>query len=126
LIVLLLTRVLLVLAVAGVLAGSGAAAPSSLRSVAFVAIHGHGTVTSTPNGIHCPGACRGVFTKNAHITLKATAAPGWKVGHFEGSCKSTSHTCAFDLVSPHDCVGGACPIGAFGVRAFFVRLSGPA
>jgi hypothetical protein len=91
-----------------------------------VAVHGHGTVTSTPNGIHCPGACRGVFTKNAHITLQARAAPGWQVGHFEGSCKSRSSTCGFDLVSPHDCVGGACPIGAFGVRAFFVRRSGSA
>jgi hypothetical protein len=96
--------------------------------VAFVSIHGHGSVTSTPNGIRCPSACRGIFMKNAHVTLRAKAAPGWKVGHFEGWCKSRSGggTCSFDLVSPHDCAGGACPIGAFGVRAYFVRRTGSA
>jgi hypothetical protein len=117
----LLLRVLGALVVAGVLAVSSSAAPSSLRAVAFMAVHGHGTVTSTPRGIHCPAACRGVFTEHAHVTFHARPAPGWTFGHFEGWCKSKTRTCGFDLVSPHDCIGGACPIGAFGSRAYFVR-----
>ena len=122
-VVTLFVRVLGALVAAGVLAVTSSAAPSGLRSVAFVAVHGHGTVTSTPRGIHCPGTCRGVFTKNDHIMFRATPAPGWKLGHFEGWCKSRTRTCSFDLVSPHDCVGGACPIGAFGSTAYFVRIS---
>ena len=113
-------RVLGAVLVAGVLGASSAAAPSGLRSVAFVAVHGHGTVTSTPRGIHCPNACRGVFTENDYITLHATPAPGWTFGHFEGYCKSETRTCGFELVSPHDCVG-RCPLGAFGTRAYFIR-----
>ena len=116
-----LLRVLGAVVVAGVLAVSSSAAPSSLRMVAFVAVHGHGTVTSTPRGIHCPRACRAIFTEHAHITFHATPAPGWGFGHFEGFCKSKTRTCGFDLVSNHDCIGGACPFGAFGSRAYFVR-----
>ena len=117
----LLLRMLAVVVVAGTLAVSSSAAPISLRMVAFVAVHGQGTVTSTPRGIHCPGVCRAVFTEHDHITLHSTAAHGWTFGHFEGYCKSTSRTCGFDLVSPHDCIGGACPLGAFGTRAYFIR-----
>jgi hypothetical protein len=114
-------RGLVVLAVAGALAAPSSATPQGLIEVAFVSIHGHGLVTSTPRGIHCPGTCRAIFKKNAHVTLHATAAPGWAFGHFEGKCTSRTSTCGMDLVSPHDCIGGACPIGAFGVRAFFAR-----
>ena len=114
-------RVLGAVVLAGVLAVSSAASPTGLRSVAFVAVHGHGTVTSIPRGIHCPGQCRGVFTEHIHLTMHATPAPGWKLGHFEGWCHSKTTTCGFDLVSPHDCIGGACPIGAFGSTAYFVR-----
>jgi hypothetical protein len=122
-------RVLLALAVAGVLASSAAGVPaassagpsSGLRSVAFVAIFGHGTVTSVPRGIHCPGACRAIFPAHSHLTLRATAAPGWTLARFAGSCATPRRTCGFDLVSSHDCIGGACPTGAFGVRIFFVR-----
>jgi hypothetical protein len=110
-----------VLAVAGALAVPSSAAPQGLIEVAFVAMHGQGVVTSTPRGIQCPGKCRAIFKKNSHVTLHATASGGWVFDHFEGSCASTTNTCGMDLVSPHDCVGGACPIGAFGVRAFFAR-----
>ncbi|MFL5953497.1 MAG: hypothetical protein ACJ76I_05225 [Gaiellaceae bacterium] len=114
-------RALVVLAVAGAVAAPSGAAPRGFTDVAFVNLDGHGTVTSTPRGIHCPGRCRAIFKRYAHVTLHATPAPGWTFGHFEGWCKSRTRTCGFDLVSPHDCVGGACPIGAFGVRVRFVR-----
>jgi hypothetical protein len=118
-------RVLGVLIVGGVLAMSSSAAPSGLRVVAFVAVHGEGTVTSSPRGIHCPGICRAVFSEHAPLTLHAKAAPGWKFGHFDGRCKGTSRACLFDLASSHDCDGGACPIGAFGSRAYFMRSPAP-
>ena len=120
-VVTLFVRLLGALVVAGVLAVSSSAAPTSLRMVVFVANHGQGTVTSTPRGLHCPKSCWGVFTEHHRVTLHATPAPGWKFGHFEGSCSSRTRTCGILLVSTHDCIGGACPIGAFGVRAYFVR-----
>ncbi len=120
-VVTLFVRVLGALVVAGVLVVSSSAAPNGLRAVAFVTVHGQGTVTSTPRGIHCPRSCWGVFTEHHRVTFHATPAAGWTFDHFEGWCKGKSRTCGFDLVSPHDCIGGACPIGAFGSRAYFVR-----
>jgi hypothetical protein len=116
-------RLLIVLLVAGVLAApSSSAAPTGgLRSVAFIAVFGHGTVTSVPSGIKCPGTCRAIFPTHAHISLHAMPARGWAFTHFSGSCKSKHPICGFNLISSHDCIGGACPIGAFGVRLFFVR-----
>jgi hypothetical protein len=89
--------------------------------VAFVAVHGQGVVTSTPRGIHCPGTCRAIFPEHSRVVLHSRAAAGWTFGHFEGSCKSRTGSCGFVLVSPHDCIGGACPLGAFGTRAYFVQ-----
>jgi hypothetical protein len=120
-VVTLFVRVLGALVVAGVLAVSSSAAPNSLRMVVFVASHGEGTVTSTPRGIHCPGVCRAIFPEHSRVELHSIPAAGWKFGHFEGSCHSRTRTCGILLVSTHDCIGGACPIGAFGVRAYFVR-----
>ena len=117
----LIVRTLVVLAAAGALAAPSGASERGLIEVAFVAVQGHGTVTSSPVGIRCPGRCRGIFKKNAHLTLHAVAAPGWTFVRFKGWCKSRTSTCGVDLVSPHDCVGGACPIGAFGSTAVFAR-----
>jgi hypothetical protein len=123
-------RALLVLLVAGLLdAGLSAATPSAstspqytFRDVALVRVIGHGSVQSTPHGIHCPGACRAVFVRGTHLSLRAHAAPGWRFLHFASLwCPGHPLACAFDLVSPHDCVGGACPLGVFGVHAIFVR-----
>lgn len=118
-------RGLLVLAVFGVLATSSAASPPPayvFRDVAFVTVIGHGTVRSTPRGIHCPGACRAIYVRGTHVSFKETAAPGWRFLYFSSTwCGGRHRRCAFDLVSSHDCIGGACPVGAFGVRAVFVR-----
>jgi len=110
---------------AGVLGISAAAASPPhyvYRDVAFVTVTGHGTVTSTPRGIRCPASCRSLFIRGTHVSLHAAAAPGWRFAGFTSKWCSGDHAgCAFDLVSPHDCVGGACPVGSFGVRALFVR-----
>jgi hypothetical protein len=106
-------------------AGSSAAPPKYVyRDVAFVTVSGHGTVTSKPRGVDCPGTCRVLFVRGTHLRLHAVAARGWRFAGFNSTfCNAARATCAFDMVSSHDCVGGACPTGVFGVRARFVRES---
>ena len=106
-------------------AGSSASPPKYVyRDVALVAISGHGTVTSKPHGISCPAKCRVLFVRGTHLSLHAVAAPGWRVTGFKSTfCNAAPATGVFDMVSSHDCVGGACPTGVFGVRARFVRDS---
>jgi hypothetical protein len=115
-----------------VLAASLAAAEASpgaqsagLRDVVFVAVSGHGTVTSSPAGIRCGWTCRAIFIRGQHVKILAKPARGWMVRRISGSCESkTKASCAFDLVSAHDCIGGACPTGAFGVTVEFVWRHG--
>jgi hypothetical protein len=117
-------RLLLAAAVAAcVLAGTSTASSDYVyRYMAFVTVTGHGTVSSAPRGINCPKTCRALFVRGTHLRLVPKPAPGWTFTTFDSKwCKGAS--CAFDLVSPHDCVGGACPVGAFGVRVAFVRSS---
>ena len=117
-------KVLLVALLAGVFAGVTAASPPhyTFRDVALVTVTGHGTVRSTPRGLDCPRTCRWLFVRGTHLRLRASAAPGWRFAGFTSKwCNGGGPRCVFDLVSPHDCIGGACPIGAFGVRARFVR-----
>jgi hypothetical protein len=103
-------------------AASAAAAPTSLRDVAFVDVTGKGAVRSVPRGIDCPRTCRAVFPRGTHLRLLATPARGWRLAAFRSKwCNGGHRSCVFDLVSPHDCIGGACPTGAFGVRAVFIR-----
>ena len=104
-------------------AGSSASPPKYVfRDVALVTVSGHGTVTSKPRGIDCPGKCRVLFVRGTHLSLHAVAAPGWRFTGFTSTfCTAARATCVFDMVSSHDCVGGACPTGVFGVRARFVR-----
>jgi hypothetical protein len=119
-------KVLVVAALAGFfVVGSSASPPRYVyRDVALVAIAGHGTVTSKPHGINCPAKCRTLFVRGTHLSLRAVAAPGWRFAGFKSAlCNSARATCVFDMVSAHDCVGGACPTGVFGVRARFVRDS---
>ena len=106
-------------------AASSASPPKYVyRDVALVAVTGHGTVTSRPHGIDCPATCRTLFVRGTHLSLRAVAAPGWRFTGFKSTfCNGAHATCVFDMVSSHDCVGGACPTGVFGIRARFVRES---
>ena len=117
-------RVLAAVVAACILAGASAASSRYVyRDMAFVTVTGHGTVRSVPRGITCPKTCRALFVRGTHIRLIASPAPGWTFKGYDSKwCKGP--TCGFDLVSPHDCVGGACPVGAFGVRVPFVRIPG--
>ena len=119
-------KVVAVAVIAGLfVAGSAASPPKYVyRDVALIAVTGHGTVTSKPHGIDCPGTCRTLFVRGTHLSLHAVAAPGWRFTGFKSTfCNGAHATCVFDMVSSHDCVGGACPTGVFGVRAHFVRDS---
>jgi hypothetical protein len=105
--------------------GSPAARSAGMRDVVFVSLYGHGTVTTSPAGIHCPWACRAIFRRGEHVKIVAKPARGWMVRRISGSCETKSRrACAFYLVSAHDCVGGACPTGAFGVTVEFVWRHG--
>jgi hypothetical protein len=117
-------RAVAVAVLLGVFVAASSASPPRYvyRDVALVAISGHGSVSSKPRGIRCPGACRTLFVRGTHLALRAVAAPGWRFAGFRSSfCNGAHATCVFDMVSSHDCVGGACPTGVFGVRARFVR-----
>jgi hypothetical protein len=115
---------LLAALVAAVLVTAASASPPHYvyRDVAFVTLTGHGTVTSAPRGIACPRMCRGVWVRGTHVVLTARPAAGWRLASFRSLwCKAVRGVCQFDLVSPHDCAGGACPVGAYGVRVTFSR-----
>jgi hypothetical protein len=92
------------------------------RDVALIAVSGKGTIVSRPHGIACPGACRALFVRGTRLRLRAVPAPGWRFTGFRSSfCNGAGSTCVFDMVSSHDCVGGACPTGVFAFRVRFVR-----
>lgn len=123
-IVTLALRVAAVAAVACTLISSSQASPPPAYAqhfMAFITLYGQGTVISTPKGIDCPRVCRALFVKRSHLQFTAVPAPGWRVEDFSGYCTSTTADCGFDLISPHDCDGAVCSIGAFGTRVFFVR-----
>jgi hypothetical protein len=122
-------RLAIVVVIAGSMLTSAAHAGRGYtpRRFVFVAISGHGTVTSTPRGIACPRACRAIFRKDALVRLVARPAPGWSFGRWSGSCVSRRSVCAFNLTGSHDCSGSLCNVGAIGVRVAFVRQrEGPA
>jgi hypothetical protein len=124
-----IARVLLVVALVSVLASlSASTARSGLPSgpvgrVVLVAIKGKGGVSSKPHGISCPRTCRAFFVKDELVKLVAHPAAGWKLARFSGSCASKRGSCTFNLTTSHDCSGGLCRVGAFGVRVAFVRLT---
>jgi trimeric autotransporter adhesin len=118
-------RALVVLAATVIVASSTAALPGhTYRRVVFIAVNGHGRVTSKPAGLSCPGNCRAFFVKDDHVRLVAHPAPGWKLVKWWGSCKGVHTVCGFDLTDAHDCAAGMCPIGAFGEHVTFARADG--
>ena len=105
------------------------------RRVVFLAIAGHGTVTSVPQGIACPKKCRVLFNKDALVRLVAHPAAGWVLASWSGSCDGRLSTCAFNLTQlarlrradVHDrCVRRARdvrPPRELDLQVIFVRLS---
>jgi hypothetical protein len=92
------------------------------HEVVFVTMNGHGTVSTVPRGVTCPKVCRAAFVSGTHVQVVARPAAGWKLEYLTSNwCKASAGVCQFDLVSPHDCDSGACPLGTFGLQVSFVR-----
>jgi hypothetical protein len=51
-----------------------------------VRVTGSGSVTSTPNGINCPGDCVEGYAPNTSVTLVAAAQPGHVFSGWSGAC----------------------------------------
>lgn len=62
-----------------------------------VVIAGSGTVTSTPSGINCPGACTASFAPGTGVSLSAAPSPGYSFSGFSGPCTNT--ICQLTLAS---------------------------
>ena len=60
---------------------------------------GSGTVTSTPQGINCPGTCSASFTQGGKVTLTATPGGGSTLGAWSGACSGTAASCSLTLSS---------------------------
>ena len=81
--------------------------PSSFALTATVA--GRGVVTSAPRGLACRTRCSARFPADSTVTLRATAAVGWRFDTWTGDCRGR----------------GRCSIRAdraHAVRARFVRV----
>lgn len=51
---------------------------------------GSGTITSSPAGISCPGACSHVYASGTNVTLSAKPAAGSAFGGWSGACTGTT------------------------------------
>jgi hypothetical protein len=58
-----------------------------------VTADGHGSVTSEPAGISCPGKCSAPFAETTDVTLRAQYAPGFAFAGWTGSCDSEEPAC---------------------------------
>jgi hypothetical protein len=65
-----------------------------------VLVAGNGSVTSSPAGIACPGACSAVFSTGTSVTLTAQAMTANRLLGWDGSDCSTAPTCMVDRAVP--------------------------
>jgi Ca2+-binding RTX toxin-like protein len=72
--------------------------PSGNQRVKLTVKAGHGgSVTSTPDGIACPGRCTATFAAGTRVTLRANPSKSWAFARWGGSCSGKSATCAVTL-----------------------------
>jgi hypothetical protein len=64
-----------------------------LFTLRVVTVGGRGTVRSAPNGILCGSACSKAFLQGAVVTLRASAAKGYRFTGWAGDCKGSKTTC---------------------------------
>ena len=69
---------------------SPAPAPGTFQLSVILAGTGSGTVTSSPAGINCPGACSAEFNANTPVTLTATAGSTFTFMGWAGACSGTA------------------------------------
>ncbi len=76
----------------------------SVRLTVSTAASGQGSVSSSPPGIACPGACSAVFPLGTAVTLTAQAAAGYSFAGWSGACVGAG-ACLVNLVGPDQRVG---------------------
>ncbi len=68
---------------------------------------GEGTVTSSPVGISCPGACSGGFDEGSTVTLTEITAPGSAFGGWSGGgCSGTAPNCTVAMAQAESVSAG--------------------
>ncbi len=78
--------------------GSGGGGGGTTTVALTVTVTGTGSVTSSPNGISCPGTCTAQFNPNTIVTLSETATSGATFGGWSGSCTGMA-TCSFTITA---------------------------
>lgn len=72
-------------------------APAKYTLFATIGTPGGGTVTSTPNGINCPGDCDDTWPQGSVFKLVATPAAGHSFSAWSGACTGTEASCTVTL-----------------------------
>ena len=80
----------------GVGSTSGSPTASSYQLSVTAPPAGAGTITSSPAGISCPGACSASFAAGTKVTLTATPGTNYFFGGWKGSCSGTG-TCTLTI-----------------------------
>jgi hypothetical protein len=92
------------------ISGPTAATVTFVRAPVDVAlsVSGKGTVRSSPGGLNCARICKHSFAPGSTVTLRATAARGWRFTGWSGVCSGRRVSCRL-------------PAEGGGVRAKFIR-----
>ena len=92
--------------------GSGSSLSALFAPATFnlaVRVSGQGAVRSSRSGIACRPRCSATFPSHSPVTLKATAAKGWKFRTWSGACRGSKRSCTVPMTA------------AASARAVFVR-----
>jgi hypothetical protein len=77
--------------------GSSPPPPVHQRTKPTVKADRGGSVTSTPEGISCPGRCTATFASGTRVTLRANPSKSWAFARWGGSCAGKSAICSVTL-----------------------------
>lgn len=68
-----------------------------LYTLRIIPVGGRGVVRSAPNGILCGKACAKAFLANTVVTLRASAAKGFRFAGWSGDCRGAKTTCTVTM-----------------------------
>jgi hypothetical protein len=68
-----------------------------LYTLRIIGVGGKGVVRSAPNGILCGTACSKAFLQNTVVTLRASAAKGFRFTGWAGDCRGAKATCTVTM-----------------------------
>lgn len=94
-------------------------AQSSYALTVTAPVAGHGTITSTPAGITCPGTCTADFSAGTTVALTAKPATNYTFAGWTGACSGTA-SCSITMM-------GAQTVGAkFSSTTYPLTVTAPA